>query len=273
MIKIIEFLILFALVYWAVYVYPKRSRIKREKRENASFSKASSKSKSNPQIVKMVSCSFCKVRLPLSESYEYQQRHFCSIDHYHAINAEGWLGSARQVRSPNFDERPEEVNVDTVVIHHISLPEGQFGGQAIEQFFTNRLNPDEDPYFATISHLQVSSHFLIQRSGQILQFVSTKHRAWHAGASQLLDRERVNDFSLGIELEGTGEVPFEEEQYQSLAKVISAIEKEYNIRYFVGHSDISPGRKTDPGKSFDWDHIRKIAKISDEKLPFGLFSR
>ena len=273
MIKIIEFLILFALVYWAVYVYPKRSRIKREQRENATFSSTHSKSSPKPYMVKMVACSFCKVQLPLSESYEYQQRHFCSMEHYHAINTEGWLGSARQVRSPNFDERPEGINLDTVVIHHISLPEGQFGGQAIEAFFTNRLNPDEDPYFATIAHLQVSSHFLIQRNGQILQFVSTKHRAWHAGASQLFDRERVNDFSIGIELEGTGEVPFEEEQYQSLVKVISAIEKEYHISYFVGHSDISPGRKTDPGKSFDWNYVCQIAKIPAEKLPFGLLAR
>ena len=268
MLKFIEFFIFFGIVYWAVYIYPKKSRLMREKRDQQA-----PKPSFNPEIVKIVSCEYCKVRLPLSESYEYQKRHFCSIDHYHSIDPDGWLGSARQVRSPNYDERPERVTVDTVVIHHISLPEGKFGGDAIEAFFTNRLNPDEDPYFAGIAHLQVSSHFLILRSGQVVQFVSTENRAWHAGVSQLFDRERVNDFSIGIELEGTGDVPFEKEQYDALVKLIASIEKKYKIYYFVGHSDISPGRKTDPGKSFDWNYVSQSAKIPENKLPFGLLAR
>jgi AmpD protein len=177
------------------------------------------------------------------------------------------------VPSPNWDARPQGVSIDTVVIHHISLPEGRYGGEAIEAFFTNRLNPEEDPYFATIAHLQVSAHFLIKRDGQLLQFVSTRDRAWHAGVSQLQERERVNDFSIGIELEGTGDEPFEREQYQSLAKLIIAIQKQESIQYFVGHSDISPERKTDPGKSFDWHYFCQIAKIPEKKLPFGLHSR
>jgi N-acetyl-anhydromuramoyl-L-alanine amidase len=111
------------------------------------------------------------------------------------------------------------------------------------------------------------------RNGKILQFVSTNDRAWHAGVSQLFEREKVNDFSIGIELEGTGEVPFEEEQYQSLAKIIHALEKEYPIQYIVGHSDIAPERKTDPGKSFDWKYVSQIAKISENKLPFGIVAR
>jgi N-acetyl-anhydromuramoyl-L-alanine amidase len=268
MFKIIEFFIFFGVVYWAAFVYPKRARLKREKRATATASDTAS-----AQMVKMVECAYCNVRLPLMDSYEYQHKYFCTIDHYHSINKQGWLGSARQVRSPNYDERPEGVSIDTVVIHHISLPEGKFGTGAVEAFFTNRLNPNDDPYYSEIAHLQVSAHFFILRNGKTLQFVSTHDRAWHAGVSQLFEREKVNDFSIGIELEGTGEVPFEEEQYQSLAKIIHALEKEYPIQYIVGHSDIAPGRKTDPGKSFDWKYVSQIAKISENKLPFGIVAR
>jgi AmpD protein len=267
MIKIIEFCLLFALVYWAIYIFPKRRKLKRQ---NSGKSSPPPK----PQILKMVECSFCKIRLPLQESFEYQQRNYCSLSHYNQISPQGWLGCAKQVPSPNFDERPEGVGaIDTVVIHHISLPEGKFGSGAIEAFFTNRLNPKDDPYYETIAHLQVSSHFLILRDGQIVQFVATNQRAWHAGASKLIDRERVNDFSIGIELEGTGDLPFEPEQYQKLGQLLTAILKQYDIQYFVGHSDISPGRKTDPGKSFDWKYVSQIAKIPENKLPFGIESR
>ena len=267
MIKIIEFLLLFALVYWAIKFFPKKNKLKRQSSEK-------SPPPSKPQILRMVECSFCKVRLPLQESFEYQRRHYCSLPHYNEISPKGWLGCAKHVPSPNFDERPEGCGpIDTVVIHHISLPEGKFGTGAIEAFFTNRLHPNDDPYFETIAHLQVSSHFLILRDGQLIQFVSTNQRAWHAGASQLFERQRVNDFSIGIELEGTGELPFESEQYLKLRQLIAVIQNQYNIQYFVGHSDISPGRKMDPGKSFDWEYVSQIAKISESQLPFGLQSR
>jgi AmpD protein len=267
MIKIIEFLLLFALVYWAIYIFPKKNRLKRQNSEKAA-------PQPNPQMLKMVECAFCKMQLPLHDSFEYQQRHYCSLRHYNEISPQGWIGCAKHVPSPNFDERPQASSpIDTVVIHHISLPEGKFGGGAIEAFFTNRLNPRDDPYFETIAHLQVSSHFLIQRDGQLIQFVSTNQRAWHAGASQLFERQSVNDFSIGIELEGTGELPFEPAQYQKLSQLIAAIQKQYSIQYFVGHSDISPGRKMDPGKSFDWEYVSQIAKISESQLPFGVQSR
>jgi AmpD protein len=153
------------------------------------------------------------------------------------------------------------------------LPEGCFGGDAIEQFFTNQLDPQDDPYYEKIAHLEVSAHFLIKRSGELIQFVSIHDRAWHAGASELFEREKVNDFSVGIELEGTGEIPYESMQYQTLIKLIQAIEKKLHINYFVGHSDISPNRKTDPGKSFDWKYVSQTAKISENKLPFGTTPR
>jgi AmpD protein len=266
MLKILEFLFFFGLVYWLVWIYPKKRALKKA-------TKTQSTPPPPPEIYKMVSCSFCKMQLPINESFEYQERFYCSLPHYNEINPQGWLGCAKQVPSPNYDARPSGVSIDTVVIHHISLPEGRFGGEAIEAFFTNRLNPEDDPYFATIAHLQVSAHFLIKRDGQLLQFVSTRDRAWHAGVSQLLERERVNDFSIGIELEGTGDEPFEREQYQSLAKLILAIQKQESIQYFVGHSDISPERKTDPGKSFDWLYFSQITKIPENKLPFGMDSR
>jgi len=267
MIKILEFVFLFALVYWAIYIFPKKNRLKRQKSEKPP-------PPPKPQMLKMVECAFCKIRLPLHESYEYQQRHYCSLRHYNEISPKGWIGCAKHVPSPNYDERPQESGpVDTVVIHHISLPEGKFGSGAIEAFFTNRLNPKDDPYFETIAHLQVSSHFLILRDCHLIQFVSTNQRAWHAGASQLFERQRVNDFSIGIELEGTGEIPFEQDQYQKLSQLIAAIQKQYDIQYFVGHSDISPGRKMDPGKSFDWEYVSQIANISENQLPFGVESR
>jgi len=266
MVKVIEFILFFALVYWAIYIYPKRAARKRQKSTQAP-------PQPKPQVLQMVTCSFCKIRLPLGDSYEFQKRYFCNPDHFSAVNVEGWLGSAKHLPSPNYDERPQGISVDTVVIHHISLPEGRFGGNAIESFFTNQLNPKEDPYFETIAHLEVSPHFLIKRDGELIQFVSTLNRAWHAGASNLLGRERVNDFSIGIELEGTGDLPYELVQYQALAKLITAIEKKNTVQYFVGHSDISPDRKTDPGQSFDWQYVSKMSKIPENKLPFGVISR
>jgi AmpD protein len=163
--------------------------------------------------------------------------------------------------------------IDTLVIHHISLPSGHFGNGAIDQFFLNQLDPSADPYFQEIAHLRVSSHFLIDRAGRVTQFVSTQAKAWHAGVSTLEGREKCNDFSIGIELEGNGDIPFEAIQYQALAKLTSLLENVFPIKYVVGHSDIAPGRKTDPGPTFDWPRFVSLAKISSKKLPFGTRSR
>jgi len=169
--------------------------------------------------------------------------------------SKGWLDGAVHVPSPNFNMRPPNQTVDLLVIHNISLPPGQFGGGHIEKFFQNRLCPDEHEYFQTISSLQVSSHFLIDRSGQVVQFVNCEDRAWHAGASCHCGVENCNDFSIGIELEGADDIPYESAQYQSLVWLTHTIQTLYpaisNDR-IVGHCDISPGRKTDPGESFDW---------------------
>jgi AmpD protein len=267
MIKIIQFFLLAYGAYWILHVYPKRHR-----KVNKSDTQFSTE-KAGQQVQQIVSCAYCSVRLPMTDSYVFEDRYFCNLDHFYSIDPNGWLGSAKHVASPNYDERPQGMLVDTVVIHHISLPEGKFGGTAIEAFFTNQLDPNEDPYFQDIAHMEVSAHFLIKREGELIQFVSTLKRAWHAGQSELLGRERVNDFSIGIEMEGTGEVPFTEQQYQTLNRLIQAIQTSHDIQYFVGHSDISPDRKTDPGPFFDWKYVSELVNIPEKKLPFGIQRR
>jgi AmpD protein len=175
-----------------------------------------------------------------------------------ALDAAGIATPARQIRSPNCDERPEGTAVDLLVIHDISLPPGVFGGDAIIQLFTNRLDPAAHPYFATVAHLKVSSHFLIRRDGELLQFVPCAQRAWHAGVSRWQGRDRCNDFSIGVELEGTDELPYTVAQYTVLARLTRAIGRRYPIASMVGHSDIAPGRKTDPGLAFDWTRFRRL---------------
>lgn len=174
----------------------------------------------------------------------------------------GWLPWARHVPSPNEDARPDAVAIDTVVIHHISLPPGYFAGDAIERLFTNRLDGNADPSFAAIATLRVSSHFLIRRHGGLVQFVATDRRAWHAGVSTMLGRQRCNDFSIGIELEGCDDIPYAGEQYAMLARLVRALARRYPIEDVVGHSDIAPGRKTDPGPAFDWARFRRLARRS-----------
>ncbi len=173
------------------------------------------------------------------------------------ISNDGWLDSARHCPSPNFNQRPE-MPISLVVVHNISLPPQQFGGSYIEQLFTNQLNPAEHPYFADIAHLQVSAHLLIRRDGEIVQFVSFLHRAWHAGQSCYLGRSNCNDFSIGIELEGADEVPYEEVQYQQLSQIVHLLQQVYSSieDHVTGHSDIAPMRKTDPGSAFDWQKFR-----------------
>ncbi|WP_024930895.1 1,6-anhydro-N-acetylmuramyl-L-alanine amidase AmpD [Methylophilus sp. OH31] len=171
------------------------------------------------------------------------------------IDSAGLASSVQYILSPNQDERPQPAEVDMIVIHNISLPPDQYGGPGIMQLFTNQLNPQEHSYYAEIAHLKVSSHFLIRRTGELLQFVSCNQRAWHAGLSQWQGRERCNDFSIGIELEGSDIEVFEDVQYISLQALINALRQRYAIRHIVGHSDIAPGRKTDPGPFFDWQRI------------------
>lgn len=221
----------------------------------------------------MVSCQYCNVHLPKSEAMTYEQRFYCSSEHLHALDRQGWIGSAKWRISPNQDVRPENIPLDLAVIHHISLPPGEFGGRNIVDFFQNNLDPKAHPYFEQIANQKVSSHFLIDRRGKTTQFVSLHKRAWHAGVSQFCGREKCNDFSIGIELEGDGDTPFTNEQYASLAEVTGVLLKKYPDLQFAGHSDIAPERKTDPGPSFDWVRLTKIAKLSEEKLPFGSASR
>lgn len=174
-----------------------------------------------------------------------------------AVDSDGWLMSgARRVDSPNVDARPDAGDVCLVVVHAISLPPDSFGGAGVEQLFTNRLDATEHPYYAEIAGLRVSAHFFIRRDGELIQFVSTEDRAWHAGVSSWGGRERCNDFSVGVELEGCDSLPFEPVQYERLIELIRALRERYPIRAVVGHSDIAPGRKTDPGPYFDWGVLR-----------------
>lgn len=176
------------------------------------------------------------------------------------IDADGWLDAAARVPSPNFNERPPDTPVDLVVVHNISLPPRQFGGPWIEDFFLNRLDPAAHPYFAEIHELCVSAHLLIRRTGKLVQFVSFLDRAWHAGVSCWNGREACNDFSVGIELEGSDDQPFQEVQYQALDQVLNALQQRFpSIQIpatLAGHSEIAPGRKTDPGPCFDWKRYR-----------------
>ena len=168
----------------------------------------------------------------------------------------GLLASALQIPSPNHDERPVDASIELLVIHNISLPPGEFGGSAIVDLFQNRLDPDAHPYFATIAGLRVSSHLLIRRDGALVQFVPCHRRAWHAGVSCWEGRERCNDFSIGIELEGTDDCAFPVAQYARLIGVAQILQRAYPLRAAVGHSDIAPGRKTDPGPLFLWPSFR-----------------
>ena len=169
-----------------------------------------------------------------------------------ALDAEGWLHGVRRVDSPNCDARPEGECVSLIVVHAISLPPGEFGSGDIEALFTNRLDARAHPFFATISGLRVSAHFLIRRDGELIQFVACHRRAWHAGVSSWQGRERCNDFSLGIELEGCDAMPFTAPQYARLDALLHVLCGEFPIAAIVGHCDVAPGRKTDPGPGFDW---------------------
>ncbi len=167
------------------------------------------------------------------------------------IDASGWLSGAQWLPSPNFDARATG-DIELLVIHNISLPPDEFVGDGVQRLFTNTLDRDAHPYYRTIPEGRVSSHFFIRRDGQLIQFVSVLQRAWHAGASLWQGRPRCNDFSIGVELEGSDFVPFSDAQYSVLHELTLALRATFPIRGIAGHSDIAPGRKTDPGPHFDW---------------------
>lgn len=168
------------------------------------------------------------------------------------VGVSGWFSGVRRIVSPNCDARPRGTAIELLVIHNISLPPGEFGGSAIAHLFTNSLDAAAHPYYAQLQGVRVSAHFLIRRDGAIIQFVPCSKRAWHAGVSSWQGRSACNDFSLGVELEGGDFVPFTERQYAALVRLTRLLRRCYPLRAVVGHADIAPGRKTDPGPCFDW---------------------
>lgn len=179
------------------------------------------------------------------------------------LDMRGWLAPSADVTlrpSPNFNDRPSDTAVSLLVVHNITLPPGQFGTPYITDLFLNQLDISADPWFVNVDGLKVSAHFVIDRLGHITQFVSCDERAWHAGASSFAGREQCNDFSIGVELEGTDDVPFEAVQYERLAALTDCLRGRYPLTAATGHSDIAPGRKTDPGPCFDWSHFSALAQ-------------
>ena len=177
------------------------------------------------------------------------------------IDEHGWIQSAEIVASPNFNERPAGTEIRLIVVHGISLPPGQYGGGYVQDFFCNRLDASQHPYFNEICDLQVSAHCLIERNGTLVQFVSFNDRAWHAGESNWCGKTGCNDFSIGIELEGTDDQGYTEPQYRVLAALVNSLRKRFpgiGADGIAGHSDIAPGRKTDPGPAFDWAKLKQL---------------
>ncbi len=182
----------------------------------------------------------------------------------------GLMREARQIASPNQDARPTGVEADLIVVHGISLPPGEFGGRWIDRLFTNTLPVEVHPYFADVGSLRVSSHLVVDRDGDMTQYVSFMQRAWHAGKSLYHGRDACNDFSVGIELEGTDNIPYEGAQYRALADAVAALCAAYprlSPDRLVGHSAIAPGRKTDPGPAFDWPHARSLIAAACSRRP------
>ena len=179
----------------------------------------------------------------------------------------GWLSSARRLDSPNFGARPAHTAIDLIVVHSISLPPGTYGGSQVQALFTNKIDWQTHPYFETIRGIQVSSHFYIERDGQLWQFVSVNDRAWHAGASSFMGRNNCNDFSVGIELEGLEGQLFEPAQYKTLSALCQQLQFIYPIAHVVGHEHIAPGRKFDPGAGFDWQRLQETVGWSPQCFP------
>jgi len=168
------------------------------------------------------------------------------------IDASGFLDTAQFIASPNFDERPIGAEISLMVIHNISLPPNEFTGEGVIELFTNQIDPNAHPYYQSLQGLKVSAHFFIRRNGTTIQFVSCNNRAWHAGVSSWQGKDRCNDYSIGIELEGSDSTPFTDTQYTTLIELTKCLCNHYAIRHIAGHSDIAPDRKTDPGPYFDW---------------------
>jgi AmpD protein len=185
----------------------------------------------------------------------------------------GWYRFARPLRSPNFGPRPPGAQVDLIVLHSISLPPGRYGGDEVQQLFTNRLDWDTHPYFDSIRGLEVSAHFYVRRNGELWQFVSCDDRAWHAGASSWRGRANCNDDSIGIELEGLEGESFEPAQYETLASLCPAIAQRHAIAWIAGHEHIAPGRKADPGGGFDWCLLREQLGWDPAMFPAGVLAR
>jgi AmpD protein len=185
------------------------------------------------------------------------------------VDAQGWVPGARHLPSPNFEARPQGAVPTLIVVHNISLPPNVFGGPEIADLFLNRLDCDAHPYFdANLRGVRVSAHFVIHRDGALEQFVSCDERAWHAGASSFFGRERCNDFAIGIELEGSDTTAFEAAQYVTLAALVKALVQRYPIEALAGHSDIAPGRKTDPGPHFDWARLQYDTQLANASFPY-----
>jgi N-acetyl-anhydromuramoyl-L-alanine amidase len=185
----------------------------------------------------------------------------------------GWWSDAHAIASPNFGPRPAGSVVTLALVHSISLPPGEYGGDAIERLFTNRLDPAAHPAFAELEGLRVSAHFVIRRDGALLQFVSADERAWHAGASAWRGRTNCNDWSVGIELEGLEDAPFEDPQYTELAKLLHALTLRYPIAEVVGHEHVAPGRKRDPGRAFDWAVLARRVQRRTPRLAFPALAK
>lgn len=181
--------------------------------------------------------------------------------------AGGWYAGAGRAESPNHGPRPAQATIDLIVVHSISLPPGEFGGDGVRQLFTNTLDWDAHPYFQTIRGLEVSAHFFIDRQGQLTQFVDCDRRAWHAGVSSYRGRPQCNDDSIGIELEGLEGLAFEPSQYDTLSRLCHAIARRYPIGHVAGHEHIAPGRKNDPGNGFDWPLLHKLSGWPVERFP------
>jgi AmpD protein len=187
-----------------------------------------------------------------------------------ALWADGWYEFAAALPSPNYGSRPSDAKIDLIVLHCISLPPGEYGGDAVERLFANQLDWDAHPYFKSIERIQVSSHFYIRRNGELQQFVSVNQRAWHAGVSSYLGRSNCNDNSIGIELEGIATGRFETSQYETLAGLCAAILQRYPITHIAGHEHVAPGRKKDPGSGFDWRLLQKTLGLAEQCLPEGV---
>lgn len=185
------------------------------------------------------------------------------------VDAQGWVAAARRLPSPNFEARPAGAVPTLIVVHNISLPPDTFGGPEIADLFLDRLDCDAHPYFDQhLRGVRVSAHFVIHRDGALEQFVSCDERAWHAGVSSFFGRERCNDFSIGIELEGSDTTAFESAQYATLAALVKALTARYPVEALAGHSDIAPGRKTDPGPHFDWMRLQRDTQLAAAYFPY-----